>query len=408
MSRTRHSFYGSMSLLLSACLLLMPFSQASLITTTSVPNFFDATHEVVCSCTCGSETQTYEWFPNFNCDRYNGIECSYGSGSTSHLADCVKKAQPKTSADPVPTDGLAAPGPASLPGGSGVFTSLSALTIAKTPIGPLPFPGDIDGFDILDGTEYVAWLNGISNNLFGSDFPGLVLPSTPNIVGHVYHGYTATTLLPMTIVPSSIQETESILGYTDPDSGEQFDIQVVWFTGTITANGTSVQTGMGASTVTSLSDPSIVVTSVLPLGQNYPFGTGWPAAYAPDAPAPATVTVLGDANDGLDGLFPSAAVAPAEGDPCDGCYTTANTKIKRMKRDLKSCIKWRSIIGGGVGCAVGLLAANPWTAAAGAIAGAGLGAGSCAETATNTYNDIIEDFCACLAANDCPPHHLCH
>lgn len=351
----------------------------------SDPLLFDATHEIVCSCDCHGETQTYAWEPNFDCARLNDIPCEYGEGSTAFLSDCTKKAQKKKPAE----KSSVGAGPLAPPS-----TALGAVR-------PAPVLPKLEPFAIPTTAEYSAWLTGVGWDLFGdAAWPGMFLDATPTTAGASYTGLSALTLKPYTLHVASIQETESIPGYVDPNSGEVCDVELVWLTGTLTTPFGSETTGMLATIATYVADPTQQLRSILPLGALYPFG-----ALAGTSSAALDLAVDPALFDLLQSVSRNRAAAGEEGDACQDCYDDANKEIDRMKRDFKSCLKWAAA-GGVVGGLIGALG-GPWTAAGGAVAGYGIAAGQCADTALDKYNDIITDFCACLKKNDCPPHDVC-
>jgi hypothetical protein len=347
------------------------------------PNAFDATHEIVCSCFCHDEVQTYAWEPNFDCARLNGIPCDYGTGSTDKLSDCAKKAQKKT-------DALASPNSSKAPP--------PAQAGSISPVQPNPY---LEPFSVPTKAEYLAWLDGVGFHLFSdTSWPGMFIDTTPTTAGSSYTGVSGLTLKPYTLRVSSIQETEFIPGYVDPASGKLFDIQFVWLTGTINTRTGTETSGILATTATLVSNPAEQLRSILPMGALYPFGAlaGSHSLSPGSGLSPAILDLLRNTEHSL-------APPAEEGDACQDCYDVANRDIDRMKRDLKSCLKWAAA-GGVVGGLLGALG-GPWTAAGGAIAAYGIAAGACADSALDKYNDIITDFCKCLKDNDCPPHELC-
>jgi hypothetical protein len=367
----------------TALTLVLPAPAVDNLSSSLLP---EPTHEIVCSCYCKHEVQTYEWEPNFDCARLNGIECEYDEGSQSTLSDCKKKAQKKV---PAETGDLSSSAPLAPP----------PPAIGRKPILQLP---KLDPFEIPTTSEYLSWLSGIGWDLFGeSTWPGLWLESTPNQVGGSYNGLSALTLEPFTLHVASIQESELIPGYVDPASGELVDLELTWLTGTLTTPSGSETTGMLATTAIYVADPTQQLRSVLPLGALYPFGAlaGSSAPQSGIGLDPAAVALM------LQDLTNPESAAQ-DGDACQECYDEANKEIDRIKRDLKSCLKWAAA-GGVVGGLLGALG-GPWTAAGGAIAAYGIAAGQCADTALDRYADVIADFCECLAENDCPPHPKCN
>ncbi len=347
------------------------------------PTAFDPTHEIVCSCTCHNETQTYAWEPNFDCARLNGIECTYDEGSTDKLSDCTKKAQKKTDAVAALDSPLAPP---------------PAQAGAASPVTPKPY---LEPFSIPTKAQYLAWLDNVGFHLFAdASWPGMFIDTTPTTAGSTYRGVSGLTLKPYTLNVASIQESEFIPGYADPVSGKLFDIQFVWLTGTISTRLGTETTGILATTATYLADPTQKLRSILPLGALYPFGAlaGTNSLSPGSGLSPAVLDLLRSTEQQL-------APAAEEGDACQDCYDVANRDIDRMKRDLKSCLKWAAA-GGVVGGLLGALG-GPWTAAGGAVAAYGIAAGACTDTALDKYNDIITDFCKCLKDNDCPPNDVC-
>lgn len=80
--------------------------------------------------------------------------------------------------------------------------------------------------------------------------------------------------------------------------------------------------------------------------------------------------------------------------------------LERSKKTLKRCLKWKAGAATVVGGLLGLFG-GPGGSAAGAVLTGGLAAGACADAVIDRIDKIIEDFCACLSKNDCPPHEWC-
>jgi len=63
------------------------------------------THEVVCSCSCGDDTQTFAWTKAAGCSGYEGISCTTEGGEEEELDDCGAKAVEIEEAAPLPHPG---------------------------------------------------------------------------------------------------------------------------------------------------------------------------------------------------------------------------------------------------------------------------------------------------------------
>ena len=379
--------WTSLTLALALVLALSGSLSAVNITVAPVP---DATHEFVCECDCGGETQTYDWFKDFACSRYDDIKCEYDNGSESTLSGCTKKAQPKDASVLPFGQKLAAPG-----------VSVGSIGSGGVAIGPhlpyQPYPVDFGDFDIPSGDEYVTWLDGISANLFGSTFPGLVLFSKADTVGQTYSGTTAVNPVPFSLDVTKVDQQDIELGYIDPDTFKAFDVEFVWLRGTLsTGSGVEYVEGLGI-TATEISDPSNTLTIFTPYNTMYPFTT---------AKSQGLEIGLEPLEEMTLSFSKARAARGEEGDACQACKDDGNGKIKDMKRDLKSCLKWKAGAATLVGGLAGSLAGGVG-AFGGAIALGGVAAGYCADTALDTYGDIVEDFCSCFSANDCGDHEAC-
>lgn len=260
----------------------------------------------------------------------------------------------------------------------------------------------------LDGAQFKTYLDGVGNSLFGSTFPGLLLFNSPEQVNVVYQGVSANGLVPFSFTTTQVDQVELAAGYRDPASSLVLDLRTVWVRGSLQVGGSTVSAGMLASTATLVADPSYRLTFLLPLGTNYPFSGTVQVPATNSGGANGVSTLERPVFEGMGALLGEleSDFVGAAGDPCQGCYDDANRDLGRAKRDFKSCLKW-SAIGGLAGGIVGLFGANPVTVIGGAALGAELVALNCAETYATTIGDIVEDFCACLASNECPPHHLC-
>ena len=351
---------------------------------------FDPTHEIVCECECQGDTQTYEYFPNMACSRFDNIPCENENGFEGTLSGCTKKAQKIESLDEIEA------------GRMGVSRSSASPSIAS--LGrPIAIPEPVlEELDIIGGAEMGAWLDEISTTLFGTAFPGFVLDSHPDEVGQIYQGATAVSQMPFSFELTAINDSETVLGHVDPATFEVFDIHFSWVQGEISAGGARVSTGLIAVTATYVNDPTQQLTMLLPLGANYPFHLKSGFNFRSGRSS----FNLNPFEKQLDARLSYMAGPTASCDACQGCIDTANRDIGRMKRDLKSCLKWAAA-GGVVGGLLGLLGGNPLTVIGGAALAAEVVALACADTALATYGDIIEDFCACREKNDCPPHPVC-
>lgn len=251
-----------------------------------------------------------------------------------------------------------------------------------------PYPLDLATFSIPTGDEYQAWLDEISSDLFGTAFPGFVLPALPLAAGETLVGTTASTGDLYTLQVTKIDETESTPGYVDPNTFEVYNLETVWLRGTLSTGAGVVQVEGLASLAADIDDPSNPLIAFLPLNGMYPFTSAKQALVGFE-----TLEELDPALFKIEG-----GAVSASGDACQACKNDGNKKIKRMKRDLKRCLFWT-----GAGAVVGGIASG----GAGAILVGGIGGGYCADTALDEYGDIVSDFCSCFAANDCGDHEAC-
>lgn len=63
------------------------------------------THEVVCSCSCGDDTQTFAWEAGQGCSHYEGISCTTSGGREEELSDCEAKSVEIEETAPLPHPG---------------------------------------------------------------------------------------------------------------------------------------------------------------------------------------------------------------------------------------------------------------------------------------------------------------
>jgi len=337
----------------------------------------DATHEVVCECECGDETQTYEWYPNFSCTRYEGIRCETSGGSEYSLSDCRKKAQKKDAA----FQDLSRGSPLSLAADLGVSGESY----------------DLAGVNVPSGDEYLDWLDEWGRAAFGTrGFPGMVLAASPETEGEKIGGHTPDGRQEFVIHVDAIDELETVPDYVDIESGESFELTFAWVRGSVTTTTAIEPVEALVTTATRHANPRQRLTVVQPLGGLYVVGRGQSTAglgvgsgFEPGANAP---------SDGAAACSEMAMSAGRE-DACDECERIANRDLERSKKTLKRCLKWKAgaatVIGGIFGSAPG------------AILSGGVAAAACADAAVDRINEITEDFCACLSKNDCPPHEWC-
>ena len=341
----------------------------------------EATHEVVCECECGNETQTYEWYPNFSCTRYEGIRCETSGGSEYSLSDCRKKAQKKDAAFQDLSRG------ASLNPGAGMGSGLGVSAESY----------DLEGVDIPSGDEYLAWLDEWGHATFGTrDFPGMLLADSPEAAGEKIGGQTAEGRQEFVLHVDAVDELETVPDYVDIESGESFEITFAWVRGSVTTTTAIEPVEALVTTATRHSNPRQRLTVVQPLGGLYVVGRGQSTAglrvgsgFEPGASAP---------SDGAVACSEMAMRAGGE-DACKKCERIANRDLERSKKTLKRCLTWKvgvvTVIGGIFGSAPG------------AILSGGVAAAACADAAIDRIDEITEDFCACLSKNDCPPHKWC-
>ncbi len=337
----------------------------------------DATHEVVCECDCGDESQAYAWYPNFSCTRYEGIRCETRDGSEYSLSDCVKKAQKKDTAF---EDILR---------GSPLSPAADLEVSAES--------YDLVGADIPSGDEYLDWLNAWGRAAFGTrGFPGMRLAASPETEGERIAGDTADGREKFVLHVEAIDELETVPDYVDLESGESFEVTFAWVRGSVTTTTAIEPVEALVTTATRHSNPRQRLTVVQPLGGLYVVGRGQSTAgfrvgsgFEPGANAP---------SDGAAACSEMAMRAGGE-DACEECERIANRDLERSKKTLKRCLTWKAgaatVIGGIFGSAPG------------AILSGGVAAAACADAAIDRIDEITEDFCACLSKNDCPPHDWC-
>ncbi len=337
----------------------------------------DATHEVVCECECGDESQAYAWYPNFSCTRYEGIQCETKDGSQYALSDCVKKAQKKDAA----------------------FEDFSRGS-PLSPAADLEVSAesyDLVGADIPSGDEYLDWLNAWGRAAFGTrGFPGMRLAASPETEGERIAGDTADGREKFVLHVEAIDELETVPDYVDMESGESFELTFAWVRGSVTTTTAIEPVEALVTTATRHSNPRQRLTVVQPLGGLYVVGLGQSTAglrvgsdFEPGANAP---------SDGAAACREMAMRAGGE-DACEKCERIANRVLERSKKTLKRCLTWKA----GVATVIGGI----FGSAPGAILSGGLAAAACADAAIDRIDEITEDFCACLSKNDCPPHDWC-